>query len=88
MTNLGEQQDIRAKFYSNPAVIKHIKIHGVPRSRKEFRNMVVAGSSEELDSKEGMELTACLGDVVFRMHTQQINVMDKSNGKTIATLAL
>jgi hypothetical protein len=87
MTNIEQQQDVRAKFYSDPAVIRYIKIHGVPKSKTEFRSMVVSGSSEKLDSKEGLDLIACLGEVVFRMHTQQINVMDKSNGKTIASLA-
>jgi hypothetical protein len=87
MTKEEEQQNVRAKFYSNPAVVRYIKIHGVPKSNRAFRDMVASGSSEKLDSEKGLELIDCLAQVVFRTHTQQINIMDKSNGKTIASLA-
>jgi len=48
--------------------------------------MVASGSSEDLESKKGLELIACLGKVTFIKHPQQINIMDKSNGKIIASI--
>jgi hypothetical protein len=84
--SVEQEQQVRAKFYADPAVIRYIKIHGTPKSKQEFREMVGSGSTQQLDGKEGLELIACLGEVVFRKHTQQINVMDKSNGKTIVSL--
>ena len=86
MTSIAEQQEVRAKFYGDPTVVKYIKIHGVPKSKHAFKDMVGSGSTENLDSKKGLDLIACLGEVVFRDHTQQVNIMDKSNGKIIASL--
>jgi len=48
--------------------------------------MIASGTSEALDSKKGLDLMACLGEIVFRSHVQQINIMDKSNGKTIVSI--
>lgn len=50
--------------------------------------MVSAGSTEVLESKEGADLIACLGDVTFRRHPQQINIMDKFSGETIISIPL
>ncbi len=86
MTNQEEQQNIRAKFYNSPSVTRHILANGAPRSMHAFRDMVALDSSEKLDSAEGLELIACLGNVVFTKHPQQINIMDKSNGRTIASI--
>jgi len=86
MAQKKEDQDIRSKFYNNQSVVKHIKTYGVPKSRGAWRDMIASGSSEDLDSKNGLELTACLGKVVFMKHPQQINILDKSNGKIIATI--
>jgi hypothetical protein len=86
MAQEKEDQDIRSKFYNNQSVVKHIKTHGVPKSRGAWRDMIASGSSEDLDSENGLELTACLGKVVFMKHPQQINILDKSNGKIIATI--
>lgn len=85
---IQRQQDIRARFYNSPAVIKYIQRSGIPKRTQEFRRMVSAGSTEALESEKGMDLIACLGDVVFRRHPEQINIMDKSNGKTIISIAL
>jgi len=85
--NEKEGQDTRSKFYSSQAVTKYIKSVGVPKSRRAFRDMVASGSSEDLDSTKGLELIACLGEVVFMKHPQQINIMDKSNGKIIVSIA-
>ena len=86
MENEKADQDTRSKFYNSQSVVKHIKTHGVPKSRGAWRDMVASGSSEDLNSEKGLKLMACLGMVVFMKHPQQINIMDKSNGKIIATI--
>jgi len=86
MENEKADQDTRSNFYNSQSVVKHIKTHGVPKSRGAWRDMVASGSSEDLDSEKGLELIACLGEVVFMKHPQQINIMDKSSGKIIATI--
>jgi hypothetical protein len=40
-----------------------------------------------LGCDRGVEREAWLARIVFMMHTQQINKMDKSNGKTVSTIA-
>ncbi len=65
---------------------KYIKTAGIPKTRGTFRDMVASGSSEDLDSEKGPELVTCLGNVVFMKHPQQINIMDKSNGKIIVSI--
>ena len=86
MTNEKEEQDTRSEFYNSQTVAKYIKGKGIPKTRGTFRDMVASGSSEDLDSKKGLELISCLGEVVFVKHPQQINIMDKSNGKTIVSI--
>jgi hypothetical protein len=86
MENNKAEQDTRSKFYNSQSVIKHIKTNGVPKSRGAWRDMIASGSSEDLDSEKGLDLIACLGNVVFMKHPQQINIMDKSNGQIIATI--
>ena len=86
MENEKADQDTRSKFYNSQSVVKHIKTHGVPKSRGAWRDMVASGSSEDLDGEKGKELIACLGEVVFMRHPQQINIMDKSSGKIIVTI--
>jgi hypothetical protein len=86
MTNEKEEQDTRSKFYNSQQVIKYIKTAGTPKTRRAFRDMIASGSSEDLDSEKGLELIACLGKVVFMKHSQQINIMDKSNCKIIVSI--
>ena len=86
MTNEKEEQATRSEFYNSPSVAKYIKATGIPKTRGTFRDMVASGSSEDLDSAKGLELIACLGKVTFIKHPQQINIMDKSNGKTIVSI--
>ena len=81
-----EDQVTRAEFYSRRPVAKYIMVNGRPRTTHAFRDMVASGSSEDLASEKGLALIACLGQVAFFMHPQQINIMDKSNGKIIASL--
>ncbi len=86
MANEGKEQEIRGKFYNSASFIKYILANGIPRSRHAFRDMVASGTSIKLDSVKGLELIATLGNIVMTMHPQQINVMDRSNGKTIASI--
>ena len=86
MTNEKKDQDVRAEFYTSQPVARYINVNGVPKSKHAFRDMVAAGTSEKLDGKKGLELIAALGQVVFFKHPQQINVMDKSNLKIIASI--
>ncbi len=86
MINEKEEQDTRSKFYNSQSVAKYIKAVGIPKTRRAFRDMVASGSSEDLDSKKGLELISCLGEVVFMKHPQQINIMDKSNCKIIVSI--
>jgi hypothetical protein len=81
-----EDQNTRAKFYNGKSLAKYITLRGIPKSKHAFRDMVASGSSEELDDASGLKLAACLGQVTFSVHPQQINVMDKSNGKIIASI--
>jgi hypothetical protein len=84
--NEKEEQDTRSTFYNNKSVAGYIKATGLPKTRGAFRDMVASGSSEDLDSAKGQELIACLGNVLFMKHPQQINVMDKSNGMMIVSI--
>lgn len=81
-------QDARLKFYTSDPVVRYLKSVGIPKRTGEFRNMVAAGSTVKLDSKEGSDLIATLGRVVFAKHPQQINIADDTNGKTIASIAI
>jgi hypothetical protein len=86
MEKIEEAQKIRAKFYNSQSVVGYIKANGVPKSKRAFNEMVAAGTSEKLDTEKGLDIIDVLGYVVFSMHPQQTNVMDKSNGKTIASI--
>lgn len=81
-----KDQDTRAKFYSSQPLAKYIMLNGVPKSNHAFSDMVASGASEDLTSEKGLKLIACLGQVTFLKHAQQINIMDKSNGKIIASI--
>ena len=61
-------------------------LNGVPRSNHAFRDMVASGFSEDLTSVKGVALMACLKQVSFLKHPQQINIMDKTSLKIIASL--
>jgi hypothetical protein len=81
-----KDQDTRAKFYTTPSLAKYLALNGVPKSRIAFRAMVASGSTADPASKEGLSLNECLGQVTFSVHPQQINIMDKTNGRTIASI--
>jgi hypothetical protein len=81
-----EDQNTRAKFYSSQPLAKYIMLNGIPKSIHAFRDMVASGTSEDLTTEDGLRLIACLREVTFLRHTQLTNVMDKSNGKIIASI--
>jgi hypothetical protein len=80
-------EETRAEFYGTKSLAKYIKVHGVPKTTGAFRDMVASGSSEDLGGVKGTELMSCLGQVTFFTHPQQVNIMDKGNGKLIAQIA-
>jgi hypothetical protein len=76
MTTQGKtSQRIRTRFslwiegtrarYDGQSVAKYLKALGIPKTRGAFRDMVASGSSEDLESKKGLELIACLRRVTF-----------------------
>jgi hypothetical protein len=83
---LQKDQQTRVDFYTTRSLAKYLALNGAPHSKHAFIDMVASSSPMDLKSKTGIALVACLGDVAFMTHPQQINVMDKSNGKTIATI--
>jgi hypothetical protein len=87
MMDEKEEQDTRSRFYNGQSVAKYIKAVGIPKTKGAFRDMVASGSSEDLDSEKGLELIACLGNVTFIKHPQQINILDKSSCKIIVSIA-
>jgi hypothetical protein len=84
--NEKEEQETRTAFYNTKSVAGYLKATGLPKTRGTFKDMVASGSSEDLDSDKGKELIACLGEVLFMKHPQQINVIDKSNGMMIVSI--
>ena len=87
MSNEKSEQQTRKEFYCNSKVKQHIKTAGVPRTVGSFRDMVASGSGVNLDSSEGSNLIETLRRVTFSKHPQQINIMDKSSGETIVSIA-
>ena len=86
MSKESKDQETRAKFYGTKSLAKYIKAYGAPRSRDAWTAMVASTSSEDLDSEKGVELIACLKQVTFFTHPQQVNIMDKRNGKMIVSI--
>jgi len=80
-------EETRSEFYGSKTLAKYIKVHGVPKTTGAFRAMVSSSSPEDLDAKKGIELIACLGQVTFFTHPQQVNIMDKGSCKLIASIA-
>ena len=87
MPDEKQDEETRINFYGSAAVAKFVMAQGVPKTTGAFRSMIESGSTEKLDSKKGAALITCLGNVMFTKHPQQITVMDKVTGKTIATFA-
>ena len=83
-----EKRDLatRAEFYGSKSLAKYIKGSGAPKSKSAWRAMVASTSSEDLEGKGGIDLIACLSQVTFFTHPQQINIMDKVSGEFIASI--
>jgi hypothetical protein len=86
MSNEKSRQRTREEFYCASLVKKHIRAMGIPTTVGSFRDMVASGSSVNLDSPEGLALIETLSQVTFSGHPQQVNVMDKTSGKTIISI--
>jgi hypothetical protein len=86
MLDNESDQQTRARFYTSETLAKYIKAYGAPRSRDAWRAMVSSSSPEDLDSEKGIELIACLRQVTFFTHPQQVNIMDKGNGKVLVSI--
>ena len=88
MSTDKSDQQTRKDFYCNSLVKQHIKTEGVPKTVGSFRAMVASGSGVNLDSSEGSNLIGILHGITFSKHPQQINVMDKSSGQMIVSIAI
>jgi hypothetical protein len=88
LNNDKSEQQTRKEFYCNSLVKQHLKTAGVPTTVGLFRDMVASGSGVNLDSSEGSNLIGILSGITFLKHPQQINVMDKSNGLMIVSIAI
>lgn len=81
-------QQTREEFYRSSTVMQHIKGVGIPKTVGSFREMVASGSTLDLASTQGLSLIETLGKVTFTKHPQQINIMDKTSGKMIVSIAI
>jgi hypothetical protein len=86
MSSEKSRQQTREEFYCASPVKRHIRAMGIPTTVGSFRDMVASGSSVNLESPEGLTLIETLSQVTFSGHPQQVNVMDKTSGKTIASI--
>lgn len=86
MSKEPKDQETRAEFYGSKSLAKYIKVYGAPKSRDAWRSMAASSSSVDLDSKEGAEFIACLKQVTFFTHPQQINIMDRGNCKLLVSI--
>jgi hypothetical protein len=77
----------RAKFYSEPDVVRMISKHGVPKSHKDWETIVMDDRVAKLVSGTTQSQIDCMSFVSFTVHPQQINVRDKANGKVIAVIS-
>jgi hypothetical protein len=87
VTNEKSDEQTRKDFYTNDSVMQHVKKSGLPKTIGAFREMVASGSGMDLNSSEGSKLMGILELVTFSKHPQQINIMDKTSGETIVSIA-
>jgi len=73
----------RAQFYTSDIVDNFIKKHGVPKTRIAMQNLISLTDGKSDVSKDVVEL---LGHVYFQVHSQQVNIRDKANGKIIVSI--
>lgn len=73
----------REQFYTSDIVDNFIKKHGVPKTSIAMKNLISLTDGKSDVSKELVEL---LGHVYFQVHSQQVNIRDKANGKIIVSI--
>lgn len=77
-----EEIERRLQFYNNLNAIKYLKKNGIPKSRRDMKELV------ELEYQNpDQDTVASVGFVYFQVHPQQINIRDKANGKLIVSIA-
>ncbi|MDE1763055.1 MAG: hypothetical protein KGH88_02280 [Thaumarchaeota archaeon] len=73
----------RMEFYTSDVVDNFIKKHGVPKTRIAMKNLVtLSGGRSGVDDG----LVELMGHVYFQVHSQQVNIRDKANGKIIVSI--
>ena len=73
----------RTEFYTSDVVDNFIKKHGVPKTRIAMKNLVtLSGGGSGVDDR----LVELMGHVYFQVHSQQVNIRDKANGKIIVSI--
>ena len=87
MSKAKSKEQTREDFYRSDTVKQYLKGYGIPKTSGSFKDMVSSGSKLDLKSAEGSSLVETLGAVTFSRHPQQINIMDKSSGKMIVSIA-
>ena len=86
MTTIEQDVQIRWDFYNKPEVAKFLNKEGIPRSKRAMSAMMIAGGLTPDDSQAGSISFNCLNLIVFAVHPQQINLIDKSNGKIVVSI--
>jgi len=71
----------RAGFYNTPEAAKYLKKHGVPKSNREMKALIAT-----LYPDASPDVVESIGYVYFRVHPQQINIVDKANQKLIVLI--
>ena len=87
MLNPDSQDAIarRKEFYTNENVDLFLKRHGVPKSNHAMHSFVALGLGKNNSEVDG-EIVKALSHVYFQVHSQQINIRDKANGKMIISI--
>ena len=75
----------RREFYTSESVDNFIKKHGVPKTRNAMKNLVAIANGKNENQVDG-EAVNLFGYVYFQIHSQQINIRDKANGKLIVSI--
>ncbi|MCL5067676.1 MAG: hypothetical protein M1368_04905 [Thaumarchaeota archaeon] len=76
-----EEIERRSRFYRSEEVKKYLKKNGVPKSRKAMKVLILSSYPDA-----GREIIESLAHVHFAVHSQQINMHDKTNEKLIISI--
>ena len=71
----------RSKFYRSDAARKHLKKYGVPKTGRATKDLIAT-----MFPDADQDTVESVGYVHFQVHPQQINIMDKANGKLIVSI--